>query len=101
MDDIVILSSTEEEGLERLRRVFQVAKDYGLDIKNKKCQLLKTKIEFLGFIIDGERVQPSNDKTEAIKNYPQPTTLKQIQSFLGLTGLSRLIPLLQNFRVIC
>ncbi|KAG5861787.1 hypothetical protein JTB14_037397 [Gonioctena quinquepunctata] len=89
MDDIVILSSTEEEGLERLRRVFQVAKDYGLDIKKKKCQLLKTKIEFLGFIIDDGRVQPSNDKTLAIKNYPQPTTLEQIQSFLGLTGYFR------------
>ncbi|KAG5893651.1 hypothetical protein JTB14_028806 [Gonioctena quinquepunctata] len=89
MDDIVILSSTEEEGLERLKRVFQVAKDYGLDIKKKKCQLLKTKIEFLGFIIDDGRVQPSNDKTLAIKNHPQPTTLKQIQSFLGLTGYFR------------
>ncbi|KAG5884275.1 hypothetical protein JTB14_021332 [Gonioctena quinquepunctata] len=89
MDDIVILTSTEEEGLERLRRIFQVAKDYGLDIKKKKCQLLKTKIEFLGFIIDDGRVQPSNDKTLAIKNYPQPTTLKQIQSFLGLTGYFR------------
>ncbi|KAG5866714.1 hypothetical protein JTB14_035548 [Gonioctena quinquepunctata] len=89
MDDMVILSSTEEEGLERLRRVFQAAKDYGLDIKKKKCQLLKTKIEFLGFIIDDGRVQPSNDRTLAIKNYPEPTTLKQIQYFLGLTRYFR------------
>ncbi|KAG5889615.1 hypothetical protein JTB14_002005 [Gonioctena quinquepunctata] len=66
-----------------------VAKDYGLDIKKKKCQLLKTKIEFLGFIIDDGIVQPSNDKTLAIKNYPQPTTLQRIQSFLGLTGYFR------------
>ncbi|KAG5895995.1 hypothetical protein JTB14_005101 [Gonioctena quinquepunctata] len=86
MDDIVILSSTEEEGLERLRKVFQVAKDYGLDIKKRKCKLLKTQIEFLGFIIDDGRAQPSNDETLAIKNYPQPSTLEQIQSFLGSTG---------------
>ncbi|KAG5869626.1 hypothetical protein JTB14_009212 [Gonioctena quinquepunctata] len=89
MDDIVILSSTEEEGLERLRSVVQVAKDYGLDIQKKKCQFLKTKIKFLGSIIDDGRVQPSNDETLAIKNYPQPTTLEQIQSLLGLTGYFR------------
>lgn len=89
MDDIIVLSSTEEEGLKRLQRVLQVAKDYGLDLKKKKCQLLQKRIEFLGFIIEDGRVQPSNEKTLAIRNYPQPTTVKQIQSFLGLTGYFR------------
>ncbi|KAG5882952.1 hypothetical protein JTB14_016750 [Gonioctena quinquepunctata] len=62
----------------------KVAKDYGLDMRKKKCQVLKTQIQLLGFIIDDGRVQPSNDETLANKNYPQPTTSKRIQSFLDV-----------------
>ncbi|KAG5868543.1 hypothetical protein JTB14_026561 [Gonioctena quinquepunctata] len=81
----------------RMKIILKVAKDYGLDIEKKKCQLLKTKIEFLGFIIDDGRVQPSNDKTVAIKNYPQPMTLEQIQSFLGLTGYFPIVDYFSKF----
>nr|XP_023023532.1 uncharacterized protein LOC111511732 [Leptinotarsa decemlineata] len=36
MDDIIIPSKNEEEGLERLKTVLAVAKDHGLEIKKKK-----------------------------------------------------------------
>lgn len=89
MDDLIILSKDEKEGIERLEKVLQVARDYGLEIKKKKCQILKTRVEFLGFIIENGTVQPSEAKTTAISRFPKPTTCKQIQSFLGLTGYFR------------
>ncbi|KAG5860908.1 hypothetical protein JTB14_005134 [Gonioctena quinquepunctata] len=85
MDAKVILSCRREEEL-RDQKSFSGCEDYGLDIKETKCQLLKPQIEFLGSIIDDGRVQPSNDETLAITDYPQPTTPEQIQSLLSLTG---------------
>lgn len=89
MDDIIIMSSTVEEGLERLKLVLDLASSYGLQIKKNKCQFLREKVIFLGYIIEDGHVQPSDEKSLAIKRFPQPRTFKQLQSFLGLTGYFR------------
>ncbi|GFV24275.1 retrovirus-related Pol polyprotein from transposon 17.6 [Trichonephila clavipes] len=89
LDDLVIPAKNEEEGLEKLKIVFEVAKKYGLEIKFKKCQFLKKKIEFLGHIVESGTIKPSTTKTLAVRKFPEPTTIKQVQSFLGLTGYFR------------
>ncbi|GFV10124.1 retrovirus-related Pol polyprotein from transposon 17.6 [Trichonephila clavipes] len=86
LDDLVIPAKNEQEGLEKLKIIFEVAKKYGLEIKFKKCQFLKKKIEFLGHIVESGTIKPSPTKTLAVRNFPEPTTIKQVQSFLGLTG---------------
>ncbi|GFY35441.1 hypothetical protein TNCV_195341 [Trichonephila clavipes] len=89
LDDLVIPAKNEQEGLEKLKLIFEVAKKYGLEIKFKKCQFLKKKIEFLGHIVESGTIKPSPTKTLAVRKFPEPTTIKQVQSFLGLTGYFR------------
>ncbi|GFX97001.1 retrovirus-related Pol polyprotein from transposon opus [Trichonephila clavipes] len=89
LDDLVIPAKKEKEGLEKLKIIFEVAKKYGLEIKFKKCQFLKKKIEFLGHIAESGTIKPSPTKTLAVRKFPEPTTIKQVQSFLGLTGYFR------------
>ncbi|GFX92977.1 retrovirus-related Pol polyprotein from transposon 17.6 [Trichonephila clavipes] len=86
LDDLVIPAINKQEGLEKLKIIFVVAKKYGLEIKFKKCQFLKKKIEFLGHIVESGNIKPSPTKTIAVRKFPEPTTIKQVQSFLGLTG---------------
>ncbi|GFX59435.1 retrovirus-related Pol polyprotein from transposon 17.6 [Trichonephila clavipes] len=89
MDDLVIPAKDEKEGLEKLREVLEVASKYGLEMKFKKCQFLRRKVEFLGHVIENGTIRPSIVKTIAVKKFPVPTTVKQVQSFLGLTGYFR------------
>ncbi|GFX69913.1 retrovirus-related Pol polyprotein from transposon 17.6 [Trichonephila clavipes] len=89
LDDLVIPAKNEQEGLEKLKIIFEVAKKYELEIKFKKCQFLKKKIEFLGHIVESGTIKPSPTKTLAVRKFPEPTTIKQVQSFLGLTGYFR------------
>ncbi|GFW34128.1 retrovirus-related Pol polyprotein from transposon 17.6 [Trichonephila clavipes] len=89
LDDLVIPVKNEQEGLEKVKIIFEVAKKYGLEIKFKKCQFLKKKIEFLGHIVESGTIIPSPTKTLAVRKFPEPTTIKQVQSFLGLTGYFR------------
>ncbi|GFS32519.1 transposon Tf2-9 polyprotein [Trichonephila inaurata madagascariensis] len=88
--DLVIPAKDEKEGLEKLKIVFEVAKKYGLEIKLKKCQFLKKTIEFLGHVVENETIKPSTAKTQAVRKFPEPTTIKQVQSFPGL--YNRLFP---------
>ena len=39
---------------------------------------------FLGHVVTGESIKPSPAKTATIQAFPLPTTLKQIQVWLGL-----------------
>ncbi|GFX31026.1 retrovirus-related Pol polyprotein from transposon 17.6 [Trichonephila clavipes] len=89
LDDLVIPAKNEQEGLEKLKIIFEVAKKYGLEIKFKKSQFLKKKIEFLGHIVESGTIKPSPTKTLAVRKFPEPTAIKQVQSFLGLTGYFR------------
>ncbi|GFT68544.1 retrovirus-related Pol polyprotein from transposon 17.6 [Trichonephila clavipes] len=58
MDDLIIPSADEEEGLRNLRTVLEVASKYGLEIQFKKCQFLKRKVEFLGHIVENGTISP-------------------------------------------
>ncbi|GBL87983.1 Retrovirus-related Pol polyprotein from transposon 297 [Araneus ventricosus] len=89
LDDIIILSSSFEEGIERIERVLSIASEYGLDINYNKSHFLKKRIEFLGHVIEDGKIFPSTLKTKAVLNFPEPANLKQIHSFLGLTGYFR------------
>ncbi|GFX71343.1 retrovirus-related Pol polyprotein from transposon 297 [Trichonephila clavipes] len=86
MDDIVILAKNESEAIDRLKKVLQVSRDYRLEINFDKCQFLHRKIEFLGHIIENNKLFPSPSKTKSVVHYPEPKTTKEVQRFLGLTG---------------
>ncbi|GBN16861.1 Retrovirus-related Pol polyprotein from transposon 297 [Araneus ventricosus] len=52
LDDIIILSSSIEEGIERVERVLSIASEYGLEINFNKSHFLKKRIEFLGHVVE-------------------------------------------------
>lgn len=85
MDDLIIPSMNEEEGLQKLEIVLKTAAENGLEINWAKCSFLKKKILFLGHVIEDGSIQPSDHKIAAVKNFPMPKNIKNIQSFLGLT----------------
>lgn len=84
VDDIIILAKNDEEAILHLAMVFECAEKAGLQIKCRKCQFLK---RFL--IIENGTIKPSPAKTNAVQSFPEPKTIKQIQSFLGLTRYFR------------
>lgn len=89
MDDLVIISSTVEENIERLKIVLRTSANHGLKINWKKCQFLKKEIDYLGYRIKHNELSPSPLKLAAVVKYPRLQNAKHIQSFLGLTGYFR------------
>ncbi|XP_030649811.1 transmembrane protease serine 9-like [Chanos chanos] len=45
-----------------------------------------TTIKFLGHIVTPQGIQPDPDKIAAVMNFPTPTSLKEVQRFLGMAG---------------
>lgn len=80
-DDVVIYSSTWEEHLQHLSDVFYHIQLAGLVINAKKCQLVKSEVLYLGYVIGGGRIRPQIDKIEAVQSCPPPTTKRQVRLF--------------------
>ena len=51
IDDVIVLGSTFEEELERLREVLQRLQKSNLKLSPKKCSLFQLEVPFLGHIV--------------------------------------------------
>ena len=89
VDDIVIFSDTFQQHLDNLKLVFDRFRAANLKLKPKKCEFGKRKIQFLGHLVSEEGVEPLPDTCKAVQNFPRPTNVKQVRSFLGLSGFYR------------
>ena len=56
IDDLIILAENLSEALENLKKVLEVAAPYELQFNWKKCQILKRKIEFLGYTVEAGKI---------------------------------------------
>ncbi len=89
LDDILIFSKTVEEHEQHLEEVLQALQDNQLYAKASKCEFFRTEVDFLGHIIsaDGMKVEPG--KIQAIVDWPQPTNMTEVRSFLGFANFDR------------
>ena len=64
----------------------QILREKQLYAKLKKCKFWMEQVRFVGHIIFKEGISVDPMKIEAIKDWPQLTTVMKVQSFLGLAG---------------
>ena len=89
LDDVIVFSSTLEEHLASLERVFSRLRQHGLKLKPSKCNILQKEVKYLGHIVSEEGVATDPEKTEAVRDWPIPKTKKEVRRFLGFTGYYR------------
>ena len=98
-DDILVYSKTMADHLQHLRLVFELLCTHQLVAKESKCVFGTRQMEYLGHVITKEGVATDPHKVTAILQWPIPTTIKQLRSFLGLTGYYR--KFVQGYGTIC
>ena len=89
LDDMLLRSKTFEEMLERLEIVLKRLISYGLKLKPSKCFLFQTKLSYLGHKVSQEGIEIDDEKVRAISEFPKPTNVTALKSFLGLCSYHR------------
>ncbi|GFX89531.1 hypothetical protein TNCV_72241 [Trichonephila clavipes] len=69
--------------------IFRDVTRKGIVISYLDDLVVPAKNEQEGHIVESGTIKPSPTKTLAVRKFPEPTTIKQVQSFLGLTGYFR------------
>ncbi|KAM0787484.1 hypothetical protein ACM66B_003559 [Microbotryomycetes sp. NB124-2] len=89
LDDILIFSENSDDHVKHVREVLRRLVDARLYCNPKKCEFHKTSTSYLGFNISAGGVSMEQSKVESINSWPVPTTVKQLQEFLGFANFYR------------
>ena len=93
IDDILVASATKEDHLEHLREVCRRLAANGIVINPNKCVLGADSLEFLGHQVDKHGIRPLEEKVDAVRHFPRPTSQRKLRQFLGLVNFyHRFIP---------
>jgi hypothetical protein len=86
VDDMLVTGATVKEHLKKLDAVLDILEKAGLRLNKSKCFFLRSCIEYLGHVIDGDGLHPTDEKIAALKEAPPPTNLTELRSFLGIVN---------------
>jgi hypothetical protein len=86
LDDILVFTETIDEHRKVTRRVLELLEKHRLYLHPDKCEFEKTTIEYLRVIISHNSVAMDLVKVAGVADWPEPTSKKEVQSFLGFTN---------------
>ena len=89
IDNILIYSQTMEEHAEHLRLVLECVREHKLHGKLSKCSFYQSRVHCMGHDISGEGIAADPAKVKAIMEWPAPTNISEVRSFMGLAGYYR------------
>jgi hypothetical protein len=90
IDDILVTSSgTFDDHLDKLHEVLTRLECAGFRGNVRKCTFAKHELEYLGFWVTRQGIQPQPKKVEAIQRLARPKTKRQLRHFLGMVNYYR------------
>jgi len=89
MDDLLIYAKTVEEHNRIIQEVLRRLRENKLAVSPDKCVWRQTEVEFLGYLIGREGIKMSQEKVEAVLEWKSPSSLTEVQSFLGFANFYR------------
>lgn len=95
MDDIIVFSETLDQHSKDLKTIMDTLGKAHMKISLEKSKFFKKETEFLGYMVAHKTIRTDRRKIDTIVNYPTPTNLRELRSFLGLANYYR--KFVQNF----
>lgn len=89
LDDVLVYSKTKKEHQEHVNEVIRRLGEAGLQIDINKSEFYTKKTKYLGLIVSTSGLEMDPEKVKAIQEWATPTTLKELQQFLGFANFYR------------
>ncbi|RMB92926.1 hypothetical protein DUI87_30665 [Hirundo rustica rustica] len=90
VDDLLIATLTQETCVDWTVSLLNFLGLQGYRVSQKKAQMVRQTVIYLGYEVSAGQRTLGQDRKEAICQTPKPQTLKELRTFLGMTGWCRL-----------
>jgi hypothetical protein len=98
VDDGAMAGDIFADKLTNLRTFLTRCREESLSISPQKTKLFMSEVVFAGEPVGTEGIRGDLSKLTAVVNWETPTTIQNLQAFLGLTGYFR--PLIKNYSLL-
>ena len=89
LDDIIVLGKFFRDHLNNIRNVLLRFRKHNLKLKPKKCVFFQKQVVFLGKLVNEEGVSVNPENVEKVKKWPIPTSVNEVEKFLGFVNYHR------------
>ena len=89
LDDVLIYSGDVDSHVGHLEKVIQLHQQAGLKLQLNKTTLFQEEVEYLGHLVSKDGVAMLQEYVARIQEWPQPTTGKEMATWLGFCGYYR------------
>ncbi|KAK3556304.1 hypothetical protein QTP70_007132 [Hemibagrus guttatus] len=89
IDNILVYSTSMEEHVRQVREVLTRLQRHHLYVKLEKCEFHRSTVTFLGYVISHQGVEMDVVTVRAVTEWPAPTTVRELQHFLGFAKFYR------------
>ena len=89
LDDILIFSRSQTEHDLHVQQILSRLKGANLFVNAEKCEFDKNQVHYLGYLLGADGIRMDPKKLDTITDWPEPRSVKDIQSFLGFTNFYR------------
>ena len=90
LDDIIIPARTWSEHMLRLSHVLERFIQFNMKINLKKSEFGMTTVSYLGYSYSEDGYKPDPNRVSKVKNWPTPTTKRELLSVLGFLNYFRI-----------
>src|SRR5258705_2545421 len=89
MDNILVYSCTLSDHWQIIHQVLSTLQEQRLFLKPEKCKFEHKEVKYLRLVISKDHVAIDPTKVHGVTEWPTPTKVKEVQSFLGFVNFYR------------
>jgi hypothetical protein len=89
LDNVLVFLKTRAEHIKHVNEIIQRLGNAGLQIDINKSEFYATKTKYLGLIILTNGMTMDPEKVQALQEWKDPTSVKELQQFLGFANFYR------------
>ncbi|CAN4125585.1 unnamed protein product [Withania somnifera] len=89
INDILVYLQSKSDHERHLRLILRAPREHKLYAKFSKCEFWLKFVAFLGHIVSKDGVSIDPAKIRVVRDWPRPTIVSKIRSFIGLAGYYR------------
>jgi len=89
MDDVLVGTEDEKKHNHIVEEILRRIEANNLYLKPEKCVWKVKEINFLGLVMEADRIKMQEEKVSGVLEWPRPKIVKDVQKFLGLANYYR------------
>ena len=89
VDDVIVHTPDLNQHVDELEKVLKMHREAGIKLRAHKTKIFATEADYLGYRVTEKGIGMKDDYIERIIEWPTPSTVKELNTFLGFVGYYR------------